>query len=215
MRGHSKTEKQTASRWHGDTDIVHQTRSLTLTTSLIAMKEMRLQERARDEKWDSTACHCVWRVYLCALEYTCVYPRLPSCVSTSQCLSKHLHACACVCVCICWHMCTCAVSMCVCSIQLETSNPTFLFHCLNERVKSLLVVITVINDFFSAFPPMKSTLTSSTFPSAVGCGLFCKEIPLFMFKWVLHYVLLFNHWPFYALHFPWVYMCAWVFLCAE
>lgn len=111
-----------------------------------------------------------------------------------------------ICVSVPW-VCVC------CSIQLETSNPTFLFHCLNERVKRLLVVITVINDFFSSFRPMKSALTSSTFPSAAGCGLFCKEIPLFMFKWVLHYVLLFNHWPFYALHFPWVYRCAWVCLC--
>jgi len=34
----------------------------------------------------------------------------------------------------------------VCST--ETSNPTYFFHCLNERVKRLLVVITVINDFF-------------------------------------------------------------------
>lgn len=127
----------------------HQTRSLTLTTSLIVMKETRLQERERDEKLDSTACHCVWRVYLCALEYTCVYLRLPSCVSTSQCLSKHLHACACVfAVCVFVGICVRVPWVCVCSIQLETSNPTFLFHCLNERVKRLLVVITVINDFF-------------------------------------------------------------------
>lgn len=154
-------------------------------------------------------------VFVCVRVYMCVSETAVMCVNESMPVQTSACLCMRVCVCICWHMCTCAVSMCVCSIQLETSNPTFLFHCLNERVKSLLVVITVINDFFSAFPPMKSTLTSSTFPSAVGCGLFCKEIPLFMFKWVLHYVLLFNHWPFYALHFPWVYMCAWVFLCVE
>lgn len=152
MRGQSKTEKQTASRGHGDTDFIHQTRSLTLTTSLMVMKEMRLQEREKDEKWDSAALHCVWRVYLCLLAYTCVYLRLPSCVSTSQCLSINLHACACVyAVCVFVGICVSVPWVCVCSIQLETSNPTFLFHCLNERVKRPLVVITVINDFFSSF----------------------------------------------------------------
>lgn len=155
---------------------------------------------------------CVACVFV--LGYTCVYLRLLSCVSTSQCLSINLHACACVyAVCVFVGICLSVPWVCVCcSIQLETSNPTFLFHCLNERVKRLLVVITVIH-FFSFVQPMKSALTSSTIPSAAGCGLFCKEIPLFMFKWVLHYVLLFNHWSFYALRFPWVYRCAWVCLC--
>lgn len=125
-------------------------------------------------------------------------------------MCQQANSCPYICMCVC-RVCV-YVYVCheyVCAPFIETSNPTYFFHCLNDRVKRLLVVITVINDFFPpVFPPMKRTLTSSTFPSDVGCGLFCKEIPLFMFKWVLHQVLLFNHWPFYALHFPWVYRCA-------
>lgn len=141
-----------------------------------------------------------------------VYVRVYMCISETAvvCVNKpmpvHESACLCMCVC-CVCICVCVPLICVCSILLETSNPTFLFHCLNEKVKRLLVVIIVIN-VFSSFPPMKSALTSSTFPSSAGCGLFCKEIPLFMIKWVLHYLLLFNHWPFYELHLPRVHRCA-------
>ncbi len=114
----------------------------------------------------------MWRVYLCVLGYTCVYAVM--CVNKP--VPVHKSACLCMCVgrvCICWHMCTCAMSMCV----LHSANTTFLFYCLNERVKKHLVVITVINAFFHPFDQWKVPWPHPPFPALLDVVCSVRRSP--------------------------------------
>lgn len=140
-----------------ETDFIHQLCSLTTSVTV------------KYEKWHLRR---VRRVYLCVLAYICVHPRPPSFVSTSQCLSIHLHAgtCARTPLCVCLHMCTCAVSVCVSFIQVK--QPHLPLSQFEWKSKKALVVITVINDFFLPFRRWKVLWPHPPFPARLDMECF-------------------------------------------
>lgn len=114
----------------------------------------------------------MWLVYLCALEYNMCVSETAICVSTSQFLSIHLHVCM-PSVYLLTYVYVCHEY--VCAPFIETSNPTYFFHCLNERVKRL-VVITVIN-FFSPFHQWKVPWPHPPFPALLDVVCSVRRSP--------------------------------------